>query len=130
MGGICWCCIYLGDDSARQQPAGMGICVSSHPNHTNMGRENTMKELPERGVGWRKEHWFSICSMHQKHDKTCSMCNAGTWTPVWRIKLSNGVYAWWPELWRWWVNNIYPKGLQIEDYEDFNPPKHDTPFKK
>jgi hypothetical protein len=60
--------------------------------------------VKSRGRGILKQEWYSICSMHIEHDKTCAMCNTGTYYNIYRVKCSQIIYDNFPNLWRWWVN--------------------------
>lgn len=57
-----------------------------------------------RGWGpWRAE-WYSICSAHQRYDKGCERCEAGSWVNTWGLAVSHFVFRYWPRLWLWWAN--------------------------
>jgi len=60
--------------------------------------------LRERGKGFRKERWYSFCSMHIDYDEKCPRCCAGSWENVWVGYFSSFVYKVAPRLWKWWVN--------------------------
>jgi len=60
--------------------------------------------LRTRGKWFKKEIWFSFCSMHQQYDDNCQICNKGTWNNVIKYRISSLIYDCFPSLWRWWVN--------------------------
>lgn len=61
-------------------------------------------QLPSRGWGpWRQEFYSFHSSMRlQREDAKHEF---GSWQNVWTAKLSRAVFARWPGLWRWLVNN-------------------------
>jgi hypothetical protein len=64
-----------------------------------------------------KEQWFSICSMHFKHDEGCAMCNTGAWTNIFRWKIGKIIFKIAPNVWIWWMNRPNSNARrQIEEW--------------
>jgi hypothetical protein len=59
-----------------------------------------------RGKGLKKKTWYSICSIHQTHNKDCNMCDTGNWQNNFMLAISDWFHdhVYW--LWCFWVNNI------------------------
>ncbi len=60
--------------------------------------------MEDRGRYWKKMRWFSFCSMHRDYEKTCKLCNTGSWINVWKLRLSNILHTIFPRLWIWYIN--------------------------
>ena len=70
-------------------------------------------DLPTTGSGLLKRQWYSICSMHHKYDKDCSMCNTGQWINVWKQRTEHVVYKVCPIAWKFFKNR---KLLRFTDF--------------
>lgn len=60
--------------------------------------------LKDKGALWWKRRWISVCSMHQKSQWSCSICQTGHWSNVWAMALSRAVFFVAPKFWIAWVN--------------------------
>lgn len=60
--------------------------------------------MRSRRVGIWRQDWYSICSVHREHKKSCRMCRAGRWHYRAAMKLDSLFYWAWPWAWRKWAN--------------------------
>jgi len=58
----------------------------------------------KRGWGPWGRTWYSICSQHQRFNKTCSRCAKGMWVNDWSRAVGHVFYTITPGLWRVWAN--------------------------
>lgn len=72
------------------------------------------RHIISRGKFFRKQEWYSICSMHSEHNPECNMCTTGNWRNVWLGAISSLIYKITPGIWRWFVN-LPPKNKKFFD---------------
>lgn len=60
--------------------------------------------MPEKGMFFWKQRFWSFCSRHQIHDDNCDLCKGGVWRNVWLTAISSFFHDNFYYFWYWWVN--------------------------
>lgn len=70
-----------------------------------------------RGKFFRRQEWYSICSMHHNHNSECNMCTTGHWVNVYKHFFSGILYKLCPPLWRYFANLPRKKENFFDNFE-------------
>lgn len=59
-----------------------------------------------RGKWFKKEIFFSFCSIHYIPEKSCKICNTGIWENYYTWKIKSFMHKYFYKLWFWYVNKF------------------------